>query len=194
MVALSHGITPQEYLEQERKAAYKSEYINGRIYAMSGGSRQHSVIAVHIGTALDTQFEGRTCDVYNSDVRVKVNETGMYTYPDVSAVCGEPVFEDSVVDTLTNPTLIVEVLSPSTEAYDRGSKFEHYRYIPTLQEYVLVTQNRPLVEKYTRQGELWTLTTYRGLDAVLDMDSVECRIPLRKIYGKVLFLDDVEIR
>ena len=127
-------------------------------------------------------------------MRVKVNETGLYTYPDVSAVCGEALFEDAVVDTLTNPTLIVEVLSPSTEAYDRGSKFEHYRCIPTLQEYVLVTQNRPLVDKFTRQGELWMLTTYRGLDAVLDLDSVECRIPLRKIYGKVLFLDDVEIR
>ena len=190
MVALSRGITPQEYLEQERKAEYKSEYVNGRIYAMSGGSRQHSVIAVHIGTALDTQFEGRTCDIYNSDVRVKVNETGMYTYPDVSAVCGESVFEDAAVDTLINPILIVEVLSPSTEAYDRGDKFEHYRYISTLQEYVLVTQNRTRVEKYTRQGELWVLTTYRGLDAVLALESVDCRIPLRKIYGKVAFPDD----
>ncbi len=126
-------MTPQEYLEQERRAEYKSEYVNGRVYAMSGGSRQHSAIAVHVGTALDTQFESRECEVYNSDIRVKVNETGLYTYPDVSAVCGESMFEDAVVDTLTNPTLIVEVLSPSTEAYDRGQNFytiatsPHYR-------------------------------------------------------------------
>ena len=194
MVALVAGVTPEQYLEQERKAEYKSEYVNGRIYAMSGVSKEHSVISIHITSALDAQFKGRECNVYGSDMSVKVNETGKYAYPDVSAVCGESVFEDDVLDTLTNPFVIVEVLSPSTEAYDRGAKFAHYRRIPTLQEYVLVAQNQAMVEKYTRQGEQWALTEYTGMGAVLDLISVNCHIPLREIYDKVTFREDGESR
>ena len=190
MVALSRDVTPQEYLEQERKAEFKSEYVHGRIYAMSGTSRAHNKIAVSITAELHTQFKNRSCEAFMSDIRVKVSETGMYTYPDVSAVCGESVFEDAVLDTLTNPSVIVEVLSSSTEAYDRGAKFAHYRRVFSLQEYVLVTQTRPLVEKYTRQGANWVLTEYVGLDAVLELSSVDCRIPLHEIYDKVTFPDD----
>src|SRR5206468_6291774 len=118
-----------------------SEYINGQIYAMSGASREHNLIVVNLIRELSSQLRGRPCEVYASDMRVKVRPTGMYTYPDVVAVCGEPRFEDEQVDTLVNPAVIVEVLSPSTEAYDRGQKFAHYRKLESLTEYVLVAQN-----------------------------------------------------
>ena len=187
MVALSRGITPQEYLEQERRAKIKSEYVNGRIYAMSGVSDEHSTISANLVGELHTRFKGRSCKVHGSDMRVQVEDTGRYAYPDVTVVCGESLFADTHMDTLTNPIILVEVLSPSTEAYDRGAKFEYYQHIVTLQEYVLVSQSRPLVEKFTRQGEQWLLTMHRGLDAVLDLSSVDCRIPLREIYDRVAF-------
>ncbi len=190
MVALSRGITPQEYLDQERKAEFKSEYVNGRVYAMSGVSDEHSTVAANLVGELHTRFKGRPCKVHGSDMRVQVEDTGKYAYPDVTVVCGASQFADTHMDTLVNPIILMEVLSPSTEAYDRGAKFAHYQYITTLQEYVLVSQNRPLVEKYTRQGEQWLLTMYRGLDAVLELASVDCRIPLHEIYAKVTFPDD----
>src|SRR5580765_534258 len=127
--------TPEQYLALEREAEYKSEYINGQIYAMLGASREHIVIAVNLVSELRTQFRGRPCEVYNSDMRVKVNPTGMYTYPDVTATCGEPVFDDKQRNTLTNPNVIIEVLSPSTEVYDRGVKFAHYRRLRSLTDY-----------------------------------------------------------
>src|SRR5436305_1067989 len=119
--------TADQYLALEREAEYKSEYINGEIYAMSGASREHNLIAVNLVRELSSQMRGRPCEVYGSDMRVKVAPTGMYTYPDVSVACNEPHFDDRQLDTLTNPTVIIEVLSPSTEAYDRGVKFLHYR-------------------------------------------------------------------
>ena len=185
MVALISGITPEQYLEQERKAEFKSEYVNGRVYAMAGCSKEHSTITLNIGSELRTQFKRRSCQVYTSEMRVKIEDTGKYTYPDVAAVCGNARFEDAHVDTLRNPTVLVEVLSPSTEAYDRGGKFAHYRRLRSLQEYVLVSQNQALIEKFTRQGEQWVLTEYAGLEAVLDLTSVDCRIPLAEIYDKV---------
>ena len=153
--------TPEEYLALERKAEYKSEYINGEIYAMSGASRAHILITVNLTRELSTQLRGRPCEVYASDMRVKVSPTGMYTYPDVAAVCGEARFEDGQVDTLTNPSVIIEVLSPSTEAYDRGEKFAHYRKLQSLAEYVLVAQDKMRVEHFARhgeRGEQWVLT------------------------------------
>jgi Uma2 family endonuclease len=185
MVALLSGITPEQYLEQERKAEFKSEYVNGRVYAMGRCNAEHNTIAVNIGAELRLQFKGRSSRVYTSEMRVKIEDTGKYTYPDVAAICGNARFEDTHVDTLLNPTVLVEVLSPSTEAYDRGGKFAHYRRLPSVQEYVLVSQNQALVEKYTRQGEQWVLTEYAGLDAVLDLPVIGCRIPLTEIYDKV---------
>src|SRR5437667_1934288 len=117
----------EQYLALEREAEYKSEYINGQIYAMAGASREHIAIATNLIGELHAQLKGRPCRVYNSDMRVRVKPTGMYTYPDVAALCGEPRFDDEQVDTLTNPSVIIEVLSPSTEAYDRRGKFSHYR-------------------------------------------------------------------
>ena len=187
MVALLSGISPQQYLEWERKAETKSEYVNGQIYAMAGVSRQHDSIASNIGAELRFHLKGRPCESHTSDMRVQVEDTGKYAYPDVSVVCGEAQFEDEEVDTLLNPIILFEILSPSTEAYDRGGKFAHYRRIPTLQEYVMVAQNQPLVEHYARQGEKWTLTEYRGFEATLELPSIQCRIPLTEIYDKVTF-------
>jgi Uma2 family endonuclease len=125
--------------------------------------------------------------VYINDMRVKIGDGRSYTYPDLVAVCGERLFADGMRDSLTNPTLLVEVLSPTTEAYDRGEKFQHYRSIETLQEYVLMAQDRPLVERFTRHGQFWHLWTTTSLDQEVELTSVGCTIPLREIYENVDF-------
>ena len=160
--ATKRQFTPQEYLSLERKSPTRNEYFRGEIFAMAGTSREHSLIAVNLTRRIGNQLEDRPCEVYASDMRVLVDATGLYTYPDVVVVCGEPEFLDREVDTLLNPTVIFEVLSESTEAYDRGVKFGHYRRIPSLREYVLVSQDRMLVERYTRQGNDWLLSELTG--------------------------------
>ncbi|MGI9183164.1 MAG: Uma2 family endonuclease [Longimicrobiaceae bacterium] len=179
--------TPEEYLALERTAEYKNEYVNGRIYAMTGASREHNLIAGNVFGELRTRLRGRACEVYMGDMRVRVSPTGLYTYPDVVALCGEPRFEDSHVDTLLNPTVIVEVLSPSTEAYDRGEKFAHYRRLETLSEYVLVAQDKMRVEHYRRDGEHWVLTEISDPEGVLSLLAVGCEIPLPEICERVEF-------
>lgn len=144
--------TPQEYLTLERKSPTRNEYFRGEIFAMAGASREHSLIGANITREVGNQILDRPCESYSNDMRVRVDATGLYTYPDVVVVCGEPEFQDREVDTLLNPTVIFEVLSESTEAYDRGVKFGHYRKIPSLREYVMVSQDRMLVERYTRRG------------------------------------------
>lgn len=179
-------VTPQEYLARERRAESKAEYVSGRVYAMTGASREHNLIALNIGRELSIQFRGRPCEAYVSDMRVKVTPTGMYTYPDVVAVCGPPEFEDEAVDTLLNPTVIVEVLSPSTEAYDRGEKFAHYRRLPLLREYVLVAQDRVRVEHYGRRGDNeWVLTEHDALDDTLPLPALDAGLRLADIYERV---------
>lgn len=181
-------LTPQEYLARERCAETKSEYLRGEVFAMSGASRQHNLIAVNTSRELSQQLRQRECEVYQADMRVKISATGLYTYPDVTVACGKPEFEDAHVDTLLNPTVLVEVLSPSTADYDRGGKFTHYRRLPSLREYVLISQDRPLVEHYVRQGEdEWLLTEYRSLEQSLQLPSVDCQLPLVEIYFKVSF-------
>jgi Uma2 family endonuclease len=177
--------TPEEYLALERKAPYKSEYYRGEIFAMSGVSREHNQIAGNIYRSLGNQFEDRPCEAFIADLRVRVLPTGLYTYPDVAALCGEPRFEDEEVDTLLNPSLVVEVLSPSTEDYDRKKKFDHYRRIDSLREYVLVSQDRVRVERFTRQGRDWLLTIFERRDETLGLASVNAEIPLRAIYARV---------
>jgi Uma2 family endonuclease len=179
--------TPEEYLALERHSEFKSEYIDGRIVAMTGASAPHNRIAGGVYAELRARFRDRSCEAFIGDVRVQVERNRRYTYPDVVAVCEEPEYLDGVLDTLTNPALIVEVLSPSTEAYDRGEKFQHYRTIETLQEYVLVAQDQPLVERFVRHAEFWQLGTVSGLDASLELTSVGCTIPLREIYENVEF-------
>jgi Uma2 family endonuclease len=177
--------TPEEYLALERKAEWKSEYRNGFITAMPGASRKHNLIALNFSAVVWNQLEDRPCEVYVGDMRVRTSPTGLYTYPDVVAVCGEPMFLDDELDTLLNPTLIAEILSPSTEEYDRGEKFDDYRTLKSLKEYVLVSQDRILVERRQKLGRKWVSTEYRSIEDTLILDSIGCAVPLRRIYAKV---------
>ena len=179
--------TAAEYLALERRATYKSEYVNGHIIAMSGASRRHNLIAANISRELSSQLRGRPCESYISDMRVRVSETGLYTYPDVVAVCGDIRFADEQTDTLLNPTVIVEVLSASTEAYDRGDKFTHYRRLASLHDYVLVSQDAVRVEHYVRQGEKWVLSEASLLTDTVSLASIQCTLVLEDIYDKVRF-------
>ena len=181
--------TPEEYLIKEREADFKSEYRNGDIIAMPGASRQHNLITVNITSGLHIQLLDRPCEVYTNDMRVKVSDTGLYTYPDVVVVCDEPYFEDNNFDTLLNPTVIVEVLSPSTETYDRNEKFTSYQTLVSLQEYVLVSQNNRNVEQYLRKGKEWSLSVFRSVEDVIQLASIECKLALRAIYAKVKFVE-----
>ncbi|HET9984232.1 MAG TPA: Uma2 family endonuclease [Longimicrobiales bacterium] len=178
-------ITPREYLERERSAEYRSEYVNGRVYAMTGASRAHNVITVNASRELSGQLGGRPCEVYASAMRVKVGPTGLYTYPDVVVVCGTPAFEDRHADTLLGPGVIIEVLSPSTAGYDRGEKFAHYRRLASLREYVLVSQDRMRVEHYARQGERWVLTELNAPEHVVALESIGCTLRLGDLYERV---------
>ncbi|MGE0822514.1 MAG: Uma2 family endonuclease [Candidatus Binatia bacterium] len=179
--------TPEHYLALERQAQHRSEYINGSIFAMAGASRQHNLIAGNIFGELRAQLRGRPCEVYINDMRVKVSVTGLYTYPDVIALCGEPTFEDAHVDTLLNPSVIVEVLSDSMEAYDRGEKFAHYRRLESLRDYVLIAQDKVRVEHYVRQGEQWVLSEASALSSTVPLSSISCEVTLRDIYERVEF-------
>ena len=159
--------TPEQYLALERKADFKSEFCNGFITAMAGASREHNVIAGNLHGEVRSQLKGRPCEAYIADMRVRVGPAGLFTYPDVVAVCGEARFLDDKGDTLLNPTMIAEVLSASTESYDRGDKFMHFRRLESLREYVLISHDKVLVERFTRQGDEWLLTEFHKLDDTL---------------------------
>jgi Uma2 family endonuclease len=179
-------LTPEEYLEIERKAERKSEYYQGQMSAMAGASRRHSIIVTNLVRELSTQLKGRPCEAYSNDMRVQVAPGGLYTYPDVVVVCGTPKFADDQKDTLLNPAVIIEVLSDSTRDYDRGWKFEQYRALPSLAEYLTVDQAGPHVERYRRQLENgWLLTEYRELHQTIELASVACELKLAEIYDKV---------
>ena len=182
--------TVEDYLTLERSASYKSEYRDGQIYAMTGASRKHNLVSGNIYRELSLQLKKHPCEAYINDMRVKAAEASSYHYPDVSVVCGTPQFEDAQVDTLLNPTLLIEVLSPSTEAYDRGSKFARYRKTASLREYLLVAQDQPIIERYVRQGDVWILSEVAGIDASISLESIGCVLSLREVYDKVL--DDVD--
>src|SRR5207253_11020491 len=181
-------VSPDEYLRLERQAEYKSEYLNGEIFAMSGASRQHNLITANIGAEFNRQLKGKPCEAYASDMRVKVRSNGLYTYPDVIVVCGEPEFEDDEVDTLLNPTLLIEVLSKSTERYDRIAKTSYYRTIDSLTEHLLVAQHQVRLEQYVKQTNgQWALAEYTAADAVVDISSIQCSLRLSDVYDKVTF-------
>jgi Uma2 family endonuclease len=182
--------TPEQYLALERKAPEKHEYYDGEIFAMAGASREHNLIVGNLHGELRAQLLDRPCEAYMSDMRLLVSATGLYTYPDVTAVSGEPQFEDIEVDTLLNPNVIVEVLSPSTEAHDRGRKFAHYRRLESLREYVMVAQDQVHVERYTRQGNEWLLTELSRLEDTLRLESIGCTVALHRLYAKVQFPAD----
>jgi Uma2 family endonuclease len=179
-------LTPEEYLVLERKAQVRSEYLDGDMVAMSGGSREHALIIGNIVRELGSQLRGRPCEVYPSDMRVKVSATGLYTYPDITVVRGEAQLEGEWRDTLLNPIVIFEVLSPSTESYDRGPKFAHYRKIPSLVEYVLVSQREYAIEQYVRQPDgPWVRSEARTAAGKLDLTSIQCSIKLADIYERI---------
>lgn len=178
--------TSAEYLEFERQAEIKHELIDGEIFEMAGTTRNHNRISTNVLRLLDNQLLERECNVYSSDMRVKITSTGNYTYPDVVAICGEEVFEDATEDTLINPMLIIEVLSKSTEAYDRGAKFEYYQTIESFQEYVLISQEPFRVEQFVRKTKNeWIYLEFRHAEDVVNLSSVTCKLTLKDIYHKI---------
>lgn len=182
------GTSVEEYLAFERASAEKHEYRDGEIVAMVGASYAHNLIAMNIGASLHTRLRGKPCRVLPSDLRVQIPGKRFYTYPDLTVTCGQPHFSDDPQDTLLNPQIIVEVLSPSTEAYDRGMKFRHYRSIESLQEYVLIEQVSQRIEHFVRQAnDLWLLSDATGPDATLHLPTIDCTIPLSEIYEEVVF-------
>ena len=179
-------ITPEEYLALEREAEYKSEYFNGEIFAMSGASPAHNQIVTNIVGELYAKFKKRPCRVYANDIRVKVSSTGLYTYPDVVAICNQPRFDDEQKDTLLNPTVIIEVLSDSTANYDRGEKFKHYRTLDSLAEYLLIAQDECHLEHYVRQAnQQWLLLETNDLQEIIELPSINCHLALSDVYDKV---------
>jgi Uma2 family endonuclease len=178
--------TPEEYLDLERNTDTRNEYLNGEIFAMTGASRKHNLITVNVGSSLHSQLKGQQCEAYTTDMRIKITASGLYTYPDVVVACTSPVFEDERIDTLLNPTVIIEVLPKSTTGYDRGDKSEYYRTLDSLSEYLLVAQDKPHVEHYVRQpGNQWLLSEADGLSGAIDLRSINCRLVMSDIYDKV---------
>jgi Uma2 family endonuclease len=179
-------LSPEEYLAQDRRAEQKSEYFDGEVFLMAGASRSHNLIVSNVNRELGTQLKNRPCEVYPSDMRVRIPLTPRYFFPDVSVVCGKPQFEDDHHDVLLNPVIVVEVLSSSTEAFDRGRKYDSYRRIPSLQEIVLISQDECRVLLTTRQPDgKWLLSELSDPASVLQLSSTECSLPLTEIYSKV---------
>lgn len=187
-------LSPEEYITIERKAIpnvniVRSEYINGKIIAMSGASYAHNLITNNISGELRTLLKGTACAAFANDMRVSIPTTNSYFYPDIGVVCDEPRFEDDVFDILLNPVVIIEVLSPSTEVYDRGEKFSHYRQIESLQEYILVSQDKVNVERFLRKPDEWGYTYFQELDQHLPLSSIHCDLPWQEIYERITFED-----
>lgn len=179
-------LTPAEYLAFERlQSDAKHEYHEGEILAMTGASREHHRVVSNVMGMLYNQLRGRPCDHYSGDMRVKIPATGRYLYPDMTALCDEPQFEDGELDTLLNPSVIIEVLSDTTEAYDRGAKFDHYRSIDSLQVYVLISQDKPQIEIFQRQNNHWLLSVAKGLEASVRLEVIDCELVLADVYERV---------
>lgn len=185
--------TPEEYLKMERQADHKSEYYSGEIFAMAEASFTHNVLVANTVLEFGNRLRGRPCRAVTSDQRVLVKPTGLYTYPDVVIVCGQPQFGDDHLDTLTNPLVIIEVLSPATELYDRGEKFAHYQRLESLQDYLLIAQDKCRVEHYSRWSDgrgQWLLTVLDDMHAVIRIASIDAELTLAGIYEGVDFKTD----
>ncbi|HEY8597297.1 MAG TPA: Uma2 family endonuclease [Thermomicrobiales bacterium] len=189
MVAVqSPLLTPEEYLAFERESDVKHEYVAGEIIAMAGANRRHNLIQMDTGTTLNLQLRGRNCEVYPSDMRVKVGALGIYTYPDITVVCGDAELEDAEQDTLLNPTVIIEILSPTTQRYDRELKFHRYQLIPSLRDYLLIAQDRPTIEHYALGDDRrWLPALHEGLVESVALRSIGCSLALAEVYRKVRF-------
>jgi Uma2 family endonuclease len=180
--------TIEEYLARERVAPHKSEFYRGQIFAMSGGTPRHNTISVNLLASLRGRLRGTPCRPYNSDQRIRIPANGLSTYPDVSVVCGELQLDAQDRDAIVNPRVMFEVLSKSSESYDRGKKFDLYRQLETLREYILVAQDESQVERFVRQEDgSWLLTVFKGLEVVLELTSLACVLPLSEIYEDVKF-------
>ena len=184
--------TPEEYITLERKAipdaeTVRSEYMNGKIIGRSSSNWAHNLITGNIVVGLYTRLGNSGCFIFANEMRVSIPSANSYFYPDVGVVCEEPRFEDDVFDILLNPIVVVEVLSPSTEAYDRGEKFSHYRQLQSLREYILVFQDKVCIEHYVRQAEKWVHTDFQRLEQRLPLASIQCELPLQEIYERVPF-------
>lgn len=179
-------ITPEQYLAIERQWEIKHQYYAGEMFAKTGASEEHNLISANVLAAIHQQFRNRACKLYSSDMRDKISDTGLYTYPDVVATCDTAEFEDSEVDSLLNPLLLAEVFSESTEAYNRGKKFEHYRKIASSRECVLIAQDRHRLERYARQdGRSWALSDCDSLETEIELTSIGCRLAMADVYDKV---------
>ena len=179
--------TVEEYLGREESAQERHEYLGGRIYAMTGGTGKHAQLCMNVAGQLYAQLRGGPCRAYTSELMVRVERTGLHTYPDASALCGEPRFAGKHEQILLNPSVLVEVLSPSTEAYDHGEKFDHYRQLPSLREYLLVSQDWMYVERFGRAAEdaPWVFADARGRDGAIELPSVGAVLALRDLYERV---------
>jgi Uma2 family endonuclease len=188
MALPKHFMTTEEYLKFERQSQEKHEYLNGEVFAMAGASKNHLRIVASASAYLYTQLSDRPCDVFSSDIRVRISPTGLYTYPDIVVICEPPLFADDEEDTLLNPTVIIEVLSPSTEGYDRGKKFQHYRTLESLREYVLIAQDAMRIEHHALHDGKWVLMTdAKEHEAAVQLSSINCTLALAKVYEKVQF-------
>ncbi|HEX8282283.1 MAG TPA: Uma2 family endonuclease [Pyrinomonadaceae bacterium] len=181
-------VTPEEYLAAERLSETRSEYLDGGVYPMTGASLNHGRIVVNVATELALQLRERDCDVLVTDMKVRLQESRKFFYPDVVVLCGAPRFHDERKDTITNPDIVVEVLSPSTEAFDRGAKFKAYQTIESLKEYLLVAQERPFIEQFVRsETGKWEYAAAIGLESSLALPSIECKLDLGAVYKRVEF-------
>ncbi len=179
-------ISAKEYLEEERKSAQNNEYYKGEIFAMAGATKAHNAIVAALLGELYGFLKGKSCKVYPSDLRVHNRENSLYTYPDVIVVCGEEKYLDDEFDTLLNPTVLVEVLSPATEDYDRGTKFKLYRTIPSLKNYILVSSTEYAAEIYTRkENNEWVLNTAKEKNSNIHISAIDCDLALSDIYAQV---------
>ncbi len=181
-------LTADAYLRIERLAETRSEYVNGKVYAMAGGTMNHHRISGNIYRRLGNQLERRPCEVFHSDMKVRIDKANAFRYPDLSGLCGPILHHDGEKDAYCNPALIVEVLSPSTEVFDRGDKFNLYRLLDTLMEYLLVRQDRMEAELFTREStQQWTSVLYNEAADVIPLKSLNCTLTLEEIYDKVVF-------
>ncbi len=184
---LKFSLTPEDYLQIERKAEYKSEYVDGVMYAMAGGSPEHSLIAGNLLTELNIQMRDRPCLVFNSDMKVRVPSSRKFHYPDATVVCDKPQYADDEKDALINPLVLIEVISETTAADDRGKKFQYYQEIDSFQEYLLVDPDEPVVERFVKQSDSdWIYTKIEGLEQSIELVTINCRLKLKDIYAKVL--------
>jgi len=187
--ARARALTVQEYLDLERAAEFRSEFFDGEMFAMAGGTYAHSVISANLLVELGSKLKSAgKCRLIDKDFRIKVQATGLFTYPDLSIVCGPPQFAPDDENSLANPSLLAEVLTYSTEAYDRGRKFEHYRQIPSLREYLLVSQHEPRLELFARQpDDTWNWRAVSGLDGTLSLPALGVEIQLADVYAGIEF-------